>query len=1480
MKNLAKFFVAVAALFVGVSCTTDTTEDLGQQIVGKGQTVLTVSTGDGELRTSLGEKVDGSYPVYWSNGDKLSLNGKASAALADLEENAKVATFTWDGTFEKPFFLAYPAVTKNNTVKFASSQNYVEGTFAPNAVPMYAFVEESDDNVALKYLAGVLRIGIYAEEETKVFDIYLENLFEGPIAGTFDCANDGVLTPTKDVTTRIDYNAKNVVLSQDSAAPTYFHIAVPEGAYETLRLTIVTNKGTMTAKVKAGEDSAKGAIVAGQVREFNAIKFSAESGVILTINSIDDLFTFAELVKNQEFGENYDKAVLGADIYVDPETQPWVSIEGFNGIFDGQNHKIYNLNAPLFGETCATIHNLIIAAPQISLDQANIGAIASRLTRHDPYAGSLHNCHTELVDGVGFVEYSGVATADTDVEVRLGGLVGQTDSSHCLIEDCTNYAKVSFPATAIAASMRVGGIAGYNTATPLTNVKNYGTIDLKGTVKFGINTTVTVKEEQEDGSEIEVEVPAKISRYLVGGICGTGTVAVSGAENHGEINIAGEYVMLGTEYPTQGFAGCFGAKNSGGTADDVHNYGKLNISVTVNDGDIATNAPLYIGGIAAYAGSSKFTNCSTGENATITVSGNHNYSAISSENNGTNNYHGAALRIAGVIARGPNGEDYPYDNIVNNADIICNVNAPKTSVQIGGCFGDNNKSTYTNVTNNGDITFGKDAVCGLKLNIGGVASRHSSINPDGWVNNGDINFLGKSQQLHAGGIIGYSSIAVKNCTNTGCLNIAGATSCTNGVYYWKVGGIVGCTNNLIGCTNGVKNDPTKGVITITTTGLTPTKSWPGGDGEGTTFGGIVGHATSGNVDDCTNYGSIELASAFASRPAGKNVAITLGGISGYCGGNVINSTNNGSVTFSGEVSVTADLTVAGICARNGNNKGCTGCTNNGAITVSGDSSYSIAAAGLVTLCASGTYSGLTNNGPITVSGTTKTLHVGGVVSHEASAKGVVVFDDCKNTEKGTITVKGSTYTTLFAGGLAGKVILNKDTPTERTINNCHNAAAITVTDAVTVSTTTCIGGITGNWVPKETTGFIKESTNSGKLEFAGTSTENLYFGGIVGWSKKGELNACTNKGEVVFSGKAKVDAFISGVAGTGCNLIKDCWNKANISATSTSSVTNYILLGGVCGGNSHYLTEGLASSDDGAEAAHVLLEVNGGGCGYIDDDPTKKPMIKIETTPGTTKKVPRIGGVVGYLTSIKTSAEAYHTLQGITNNADIEYNTGGTAIKDGSVGGILGHTGGTITLKDCTNNGNLTIKNNGKYIGGIVGSYINSTDSTLDNWRNLTNNGNIVIENASTNFYVAGIVPRVDNSTTQILKNLHNSGDITVNEGVAQTTNVGGIAGYIKNKMDYCSSTGDLCVYNTVVTLSSGSKSTNYVGMFNGSNSANAARKITNSLVSGKIKRYTDDEPITIDDSNYMNYLFRNAATAGTYENISTTEMPQEPAQE
>ena len=77
MKNFTKIFAAVAVLFTSFACTTDATEDLGVAVGG--QTTLTISLE--ESRTQLGEKADGIYPLYWSEGDQLSVNGVASAAL-------------------------------------------------------------------------------------------------------------------------------------------------------------------------------------------------------------------------------------------------------------------------------------------------------------------------------------------------------------------------------------------------------------------------------------------------------------------------------------------------------------------------------------------------------------------------------------------------------------------------------------------------------------------------------------------------------------------------------------------------------------------------------------------------------------------------------------------------------------------------------------------------------------------------------------------------------------------------------------------------------------------------------------------------------------------------------------------------------------------------------------------------------------------------------------------------------------------------------------------------------------------------------------------------------------------------------------------------------------------------------------------------------------------------------------------------------
>ncbi|MBE6198568.1 MAG: hypothetical protein E7141_07885, partial [Rikenellaceae bacterium] len=81
MKNLFKILLAVVALAV-VGCTTDTTDDLAVDFnKGNGQTTITLSL-DG-TRTHLGAKGEEGYPLYWSKGDQIALNGVASAPLGE-----------------------------------------------------------------------------------------------------------------------------------------------------------------------------------------------------------------------------------------------------------------------------------------------------------------------------------------------------------------------------------------------------------------------------------------------------------------------------------------------------------------------------------------------------------------------------------------------------------------------------------------------------------------------------------------------------------------------------------------------------------------------------------------------------------------------------------------------------------------------------------------------------------------------------------------------------------------------------------------------------------------------------------------------------------------------------------------------------------------------------------------------------------------------------------------------------------------------------------------------------------------------------------------------------------------------------------------------------------------------------------------------------------------------------------------------------
>ena len=74
MKNLMKILIAVVAGAFALSCVTDTTEELGVKVEGQGG-VQEVAISLEQSRTQLGEKADGIYPLYWSEGDAIAING-------------------------------------------------------------------------------------------------------------------------------------------------------------------------------------------------------------------------------------------------------------------------------------------------------------------------------------------------------------------------------------------------------------------------------------------------------------------------------------------------------------------------------------------------------------------------------------------------------------------------------------------------------------------------------------------------------------------------------------------------------------------------------------------------------------------------------------------------------------------------------------------------------------------------------------------------------------------------------------------------------------------------------------------------------------------------------------------------------------------------------------------------------------------------------------------------------------------------------------------------------------------------------------------------------------------------------------------------------------------------------------------------------------------------------------------------------------
>ena len=635
------------------------------------------------------------------------------------------------------------------------------------------------------------------------------------------------------------------------------------------------------------------------------------------------------------------------------------------------------------------------------------------------------------------------------------------------------------------------------------------------------------------------------------------------------------------------------------------------------------------------------------------------------------------------------------DNITINSDVLGAVASSSTPTYTWTPIG-NNSNRYTGTFDGGGHTIsglyysGSGNYVGLfgYVDSGGrvqnvnVADSYISVN------------VGDSVIVYVGGVCGYSSGTITNCSFDGSVNGNGngIGTCAGGVCGYNSGTITNCynTGTVTGTRNvgGVCGYNYRGTITncnfagsVTGTGTvnyvggvcgqnhrgTITNCYNTGTVKGSYYTGGVCAANSGMIMNCYNTGSVTGTNdrAYAGGVCGHNYAATI-----------MNCYNTGSVNGSGNYT-------GGVCGR-----------NEGTITncywQSDTADEADASAKTEAQFASGEVAWLLNggtqmNGPWrqNLSGETDAYPTLDQSHHKVTQKdGGYANDDehyydndgfCSCGGYEPATLDGDVYQISNAGQLywfAG--LVNGDTSIIGSGVQQNKAANAVLTDNITINSD--VLDENGNlitvktftqWTPigGEEIGAYVYTEYTGTFDGQGYTISGLYY--------SGSSNYVGLFGYVGSGGQVK-------------NVnVADSYISNSYSSSSSRGIT-----GGVCGDNGGTITN---CSFDGSVNGNGN-EVNdvGGVCGWNHGTITNCSNTGSVTGNGTGVNV--VGGVCGYNSSYGTITNCYST--GSVSGTDSGTYTGG----------VCGENNGTITncywLSDAASSG----------IGAGGGEATNKTD--------------------------------------------------------------------------------------------------------------------------------------------------------------------------
>ena len=404
---------------------------------------ITVSTPSAETKTVIGDKTGETYPVYWENGDRISLNGYLSGTLSDVGKESTVARFNVMGHPSSPYTVLYPGKADQiNSVTFQQHQSYREGSVAIGSLPMCG-ISDNLETIYLEHLGAVLRLPLTGN--TSIRGILSRAVAGEPLSGEYNLIKGSVEVPQTGGFIWLDIPS-TVALSSE---PEMFYIAIPAGIYaEGIRLTVFDENGY------------------NSIISFGSEGFTAERGVVYELPQTEFVPRPSSayfVTRPAEFNiVDADYIVIMNDM--DMSGKSWRTVD-FSGVIEGLGHELKGMNSPLVNNLKGRIHNLKIEADITisNLNEAGIFACRSN--------GLIDGCVSEGNLTVSIPEVTSIS--------YYGGVCGRNLGT---VSGCVNLADVTGTSDIKSASSSIhfGGLTGAGAGQILTGGQNRGNITYKG----------------------------------------------------------------------------------------------------------------------------------------------------------------------------------------------------------------------------------------------------------------------------------------------------------------------------------------------------------------------------------------------------------------------------------------------------------------------------------------------------------------------------------------------------------------------------------------------------------------------------------------------------------------------------------------------------------------------------------------------------------------------------------------------------------------------------------------------------------------------------------------------------------------------------------------------------------------------------------------------------------------------------------------